>query len=153
MHDLIMKPLIALAHQLKEFLFKWLHTYDKFVSVKYLRGLIMWKYFLNVEKMCNHLDKHGKTNNFGISTTAAININVPSRPHYDGKDSRLGIDILINAIMIVEGFCVLVAFGDNHEGWLNLYNLGIKVLIKPGDVFVFRSSLVLHGNDSLKADR
>jgi hypothetical protein len=70
---------------------------------------------------------------FGIFPTIAINFNVISNYHWDDKDDP-------------NGLCVLVALGDFEGGELCFPQLQIVVKLKPGQVVVFPSCLLLHGN-------
>ena len=70
---------------------------------------------------------------FGIFPTIAINFNVTSNYHWDDKDDP-------------NGLCVLVALGDFEGGELCFPQLQIVVKLKPGQVVIFPSYLLLHGN-------
>lgn len=70
---------------------------------------------------------------FGIFPTIAINFNVISKYHWDDNDDP-------------NGLCVLVALGDFEGGELCFPQLQIVVKLKPGQVVIFPSCLLLHGN-------
>jgi hypothetical protein len=70
---------------------------------------------------------------FGIFPTIAINFNVISNYHWDNNDDP-------------NGLCVLVALGDFEGGELCFPQLQIVVKLRPNQVVVFPSCLLLHGN-------
>ena len=70
---------------------------------------------------------------FGIFPTIAINYNTISDFHWDDNDNP-------------NSLCCLVALGDFEGGELCFPQLQIVVPLQPGQVVVFSSRLLLHGN-------
>ncbi len=51
------------------------------------------------------------------------------------------------------GLTCLVPFGNFSGGNLVLMQLGLKVILQPGDVFFFRSSLIAHQVETVEGTR
>ena len=51
------------------------------------------------------------------------------------------------------GYNVVVPWGDWQGGRLVLHSVGVVVDIRPGDGFIFASSLLVHGVEELEGER
>ena len=60
-----------------------------------------------------------------------INLNAATLAHRDCKD---------------QGLCVVIAIGDFQGGELCLYEPGLVVPLRPGDIIVFPSTRITHFN-------
>ncbi len=70
---------------------------------------------------------------FGVFPMIAINYNTISDYHWDEHDD-------------LNGFCCLVALGDFEGGEICFPQLKIIIPLRPGQVLLFPSRLLLHGN-------
>jgi predicted 2-oxoglutarate/Fe(II)-dependent dioxygenase YbiX len=68
----------------------------------------------------------------------AINYNAKTPFHIDLNDN---------------GLCTVVPVGDWEGGNLIIPHLGIKIKLVKGQVVMFRSNLLIHGNDNAKGIR
>jgi hypothetical protein len=73
---------------------------------------------------------------FGIFPIITINYNIISNYHWDINDEK-------------NCFCALVALGNYEGGELCFPQLKLYISLKPGQIIIFRSSLLLHGNFKL----
>lgn len=60
-------------------------------------------------------------------------MDTPPKFHIDSKDWK-------------NGFSVVAPFGNYIGGYLHFPELGLQFIVQPGDVILFQSHLLQHGN-------
>ena len=100
-------------------------------------NLIRSKYPKLAEQYQRIPEEHRKLDLFSL---LIVNLTMGTKFHTDNKDYR-------------NGFCVVFPFGEYEGGELHFPEYNLTICLRPGDVILFQSHQLQHGNLELKSGK